>query len=219
MKEYDTHILAFIFSFTKVFPSENCRTTTQIVSSFLVLHHTHFEGVEHNLAKANLRLTDTKKIADLKRSDSIEGHDEPIIVTTNGKVNLEQDTIAFEILETHGRFPNIGVTGLNGEYRAIIGYKGGVWAHSEYGSQSVGIDMYRKLQNKCEYDESQFKYDISIKAGDVIQMIVEESTLTFYHNNDRIGPFQEDPIRLLESREYKFCVGLRANASVRIVKM
>ena len=47
-------------------------------------------------------------------------------------------------------------------------------------------------------------------------MVVKNHTLTYYHNNERIGPFEEDPIRLLKNRDYKFAVGLWGEASVRI---
>ncbi len=112
----------------------------------------------------------------------------------------------------------IGVTGQEGEYDAIIGesyifspYKG------RYGDQGVGMDMNRNLWNKGGIDRSFYQFT-SIRKGDVIKMVVKNDTLTYYHNNKgRIGPFEENPIRLLKNRDYKFAVELYRTAPVRRV--
>ena len=122
-----------------------------------------------------------------------------------------------KVVEDQYCWPTVGVTGPEGEYGALIGDNRSTSSYkSRYGDQGVGMSMYRVLWNKGEVDGS-LEQSNAIKKGDVIRMVVKNHTLTYYHNNKRIGPFRENPITLLKNRDYKFAVVLRNKASVRIL--
>ena len=143
-----------------------------------------------------------------------------MVVTVNGLVNMDEDEISMEVVEREEEYewPHIGMTGPEGEYGACIGWNVSSFSwKSRYGDQGVGMDMDGCLFNKGEWDYSLYQYK-AIKKGDVIRMVVKNHTLTYYHNNKRIGPFKRfNPITLLKNRDYKFAVGLHGKASVRIL--
>ncbi len=213
---YCINAASFVFSFKKAFPILDCKMFLQEVLSFVVIRHDRFEEVNHNEVKKNLRLKDGGRLVDLLKHDAKEGLYKHAIVTVNGLVNMDEDEISMRV---ESGCPFLGVSGPEGEYGKHIGDSDSFssWK-SRYGDQAVGMDMNRYLRNKGEHDTSQVEYK-AIKKGDVITMVVKNHTLTYYHNNVRIGPFKKfKHITLLKNREYKFAVELKNMASVHIVE-
>ena len=221
MQSYETSALCFIFTFERVFPSSNCRVLLQKVLSYLHGRHCRFEVVNNDILKEHVNMEEGNRMVDLMKHNAEKGLYVSVIVTVKGLVNMDEDEISIEVVERlDGGWPMIGLTGPEGEYGAIIGLNdsSSPWK-SRYGDQGVRMDMDRRLLlNKGEFDNS-LDHPNAIKKGDVIRMVVKNHTLTYYHNNVRIGPFKDfNPIRLLKNRGYKFAVGLWRKASVRLLK-
>ena len=204
--------------FGGVASSANIREIMKNIFAFAYSRHNYFEEVDHDIARKHLRLTEEGRVVNLMKCNSNKGLDESVIVTVNRLVNMDEDEISMEVVESHEYRPCIGVTGPEGEYGALIGCNDSNSSYkSRYGDQGVGMDMNRYLRNKGEEDVSLHPSN-AIKKGDVIRMVVKNHTLTYYHNNERIGPFKIfNPITLLKNRDYKFAVELYGTASVRIL--
>ncbi len=217
MSSYETSALFFVFAFKRVFPSKNCRILLQKMLSYINLRHSRFELSNHDVLKKHLNITEGIRKVDVMKLDAKRGLQKCTIITVNGLMNMDQDEISMKVETASENRPCVGVTGPEGEYNAVIGYNNSSsFLNSRYGDQGVCMYTNRTLYNKGEYDGSLSRYN-AIKEGDVIKMVVKNHTLTYYQNNVRMGPFKENPIRLLKGREYKFAVGLVGRASVRIV--
>ncbi len=164
------------------------------------------------------------------------GLQEYVTITVNGLVSKHKDEVLMR-MEGNCNRVIIGVTGPEGEYRAIIGYKDryhtsdnsrygdqGVGMdrnkhtsdNSRYGDQGIGMDRNKGLYNKGSSDDSMYCW-AAIRTGDLIKMVVHNHTLTYYHNNKKLM-FRDNPIRLLKDRDYKFGVTLYGTSSVRIIR-
>ena len=206
-KIYDTSMRSFLLSFHKVFPSKNMRTMLQKILSYLIIKHDCFEEVHVDVAERNLRMRDGGRRIMLMN----QAWDSKAIVTVNGLVDKKKDEITMQVENiVYGGMPCIGVTGPEGEYHAEIGKTG------RYSDQGICMNMFRDLHNKGECDKSLSRYK-AIRHYDKIRMVVKNNTLTYYHNDKKIGPFLENPITLRKDRDYKFAVGLCHESAIRIV--
>ena len=203
---YSTNAACFVFVFKKEFPIIHCKTFLREILAFLKIKHFCFEEVDHVEAKKHLRLEDEGREVGLVKCDAKKGLNYPVIVTVKGLVNMNEDEISMEVVESYkSGWPFIGVTGPD----SFDPMK------SRYGDQGVCISMGRFLLNKDEWDDSLLQTN-AIKKGDVIRMVVKNHTLIYYHNNEKLT-FEQDPITLLKNRDYKFAVEIYGTAVVRIV--
>ena len=123
-----------------------------------------FDGVDQLILSANKNKTVVRK-----------GADETVVtVITTEEVNRNRDYFEVIVQRRCVDAPSIGITGGN-ELHSELGCDG------QFVAMGIGLDIYLRLWDKGKLNNL-LRDDNAIKEGDRISIVVQNGSVTFYHN-------------------------------------
>ena len=168
-----------------------------------------FQEVDHEETKKHLRLSNGGKMVDLSSYNAI------ITVVMDRLINKQKDEVTFRVKRSNFSYPFIGVTGLKGEFNAVIGKN--IVNPSRYWNQGISMNMDKVMYKKGEFiRNTAYSLADRVEDGDVIRMTVNDGILSYYHNGKHLYVTRTRN-KLDKNKDYKFAVTLVYNTCIEIL--